>query len=66
MTVPAAGLMPAPRTEWRGRALRQTVDPEPIFTELADCWQAFGLTVPGLPDAEWDRLTGRPPWPADL
>ncbi|GHB14283.1 hypothetical protein GCM10010330_80010 [Streptomyces tendae] len=33
---------------------------EPIFDELARCWEAFGRMVPGRPDPEWDHLVG--PW----
>lgn len=33
----------------------------PLFASLAEQWRAIGRTVPGIPDAEWNNLTGGPP-----
>ncbi|MFI6444163.1 hypothetical protein [Kitasatospora sp. NPDC050543] len=31
-----------------------------MYAELVRDWQAFGRTAPGVPDPEWDALTGTP------
>ncbi|MFF9623716.1 hypothetical protein [Streptomyces griseosporeus] len=35
---------------------------EPIFEDLARSWEAFGRTVPGREDPQWDRLLRSSPW----
>lgn len=65
MTHVTGGFVPAPRARPRAGTLHQAAATEPIYADLAGCWEAFGRMVPGRPDAEWERLVSQIPWPTD-